>query len=81
VLYATHLLAGVAGAWWENVHAMQPEGQVMTWDAFKNKFRKAHIPSGLIKIMMDKFVGGFHVARTQVPRKGHKGIEHRGLYA
>jgi hypothetical protein len=35
---------------------MQPEGQVMTWEAFKTKFRKAHIPSGLIKIMRDKFL-------------------------
>jgi hypothetical protein len=56
VLYATHFLAGAARAWWENVHAMQPEGQVMTWEAFKTKFRKAHIPSGLIKIMRDKFL-------------------------
>jgi hypothetical protein len=56
VLYVTHFLAGPAGAWWENVHAMQPEGQVMTWDAFKIKFRKAHVPSGLIKIMRDKFL-------------------------
>jgi hypothetical protein len=56
VLYATHFLAGAAGAWWENVRAMQPEGQVMTWEAFKTKFRKAHIPSGLIKIMRDKFL-------------------------
>jgi hypothetical protein len=24
VLYATHFLAGVVGAWWENVRAMQP---------------------------------------------------------
>jgi hypothetical protein len=28
----------------------------MTWEAFKSKFRKAHIPSGLIKIMRDKFL-------------------------
>jgi hypothetical protein len=56
VLYATHFLAGAAGAWWENVHAMQPKGQVMTWEAFKSKFRKVHIPSGLIKIMRDKFL-------------------------
>jgi hypothetical protein len=56
VLYATHFLAGAAGAWWENVRAMQPEGQVMTWEAFKSKFRKAHIPSRLIKIMRDKFL-------------------------
>jgi hypothetical protein len=28
----------------------------MTWEAFKTKFRKAHIPSRLIKIMRDKFL-------------------------
>jgi hypothetical protein len=56
VLYATHFLAGAAGAWWENVRAMQPKGQEMTWEAFKTKFRKAHIPSGLINIMCDKFL-------------------------
>jgi hypothetical protein len=28
----------------------------MTWEAFKTKFRKAHIPSELIKIMRDKFL-------------------------
>jgi hypothetical protein len=56
VLYATHFLAGAVGAWWENVRAMQPEGQVMTWEAFKTKFRKAHVPTGLIKIMRDKFL-------------------------
>jgi hypothetical protein len=56
VLYATHFLAGAAGAWWENVCAMQPEGQVMTWEAFKTKFRKAHIPSRLIKIMREKLL-------------------------
>jgi hypothetical protein len=56
VLYAIHFLAGAAGAWWENVRAMQPKDQVMTWDDFKTKFRKAHIPSGLIKLMRNKFL-------------------------
>jgi hypothetical protein len=67
VLYATHFLPGAAGAWWENVRAMQPDGQVMTWEAFKSKFHKAHIPSGLIKIMRDKFLnlkqGGMSVTK------------------
>jgi hypothetical protein len=49
-------LEGAAGAWWENVRAMQPADQVMTWDAFKTKFHKAHIPTGLIKMMRDKFL-------------------------
>jgi hypothetical protein len=55
VLYATQFLAGPTGAWWENVNAMQPKGRVMTWEEFKNKFRKAHIPSGLIKLMRTNF--------------------------
>jgi hypothetical protein len=28
----------------------------MTWDALKSKFRKAHVPTGLIKVMRDKFL-------------------------
>jgi hypothetical protein len=28
VLFATHFLAGAARSWWENVRAMQPQGQV-----------------------------------------------------
>jgi hypothetical protein len=40
VLYATHFLAGAAGAWWENVCAMQPEGQVMTWEASRRSFAR-----------------------------------------
>jgi hypothetical protein len=56
VLYETHFLAGPAGTWWENVCAMQPKGEVMTGDAFKTKFCKAHVLSGLIKIMRDKFL-------------------------
>jgi hypothetical protein len=67
VLYATHFLAGTAGAWWENVRTMQPENQVMTWEAFKSKFRKAHVPTRLIKIMRDKFLnlkqGGMSVTK------------------
>jgi hypothetical protein len=39
----------------------------MTWEAFKSKFHKAHIPSGLIKIMRDKFLnlkqGGMSVTK------------------
>jgi Retrotransposon gag protein. len=34
---------------------MQPAGQVVTWDEFKTKFRKAHVPAGLIKRMKEEF--------------------------
>ncbi|XP_071685469.1 uncharacterized protein [Lolium perenne] len=56
VLFATHYLSGPARAWWENVKAIQAEGHIINWEEFKAKFRKTHIPSGLIKLMKDKFM-------------------------
>ncbi|XP_071681175.1 uncharacterized protein [Lolium perenne] len=56
VLFATHYLSGPARAWWENIKAIQAEGHVINWEEFKTKFRKTHIPSGLIKLMKDKFM-------------------------
>jgi hypothetical protein len=50
VALATHFLAGPARAWWENMKAMQVEGHVINWEEFRTKFRKAHIPTGLIKM-------------------------------
>src|SRR3954467_14573871 len=54
VLFATHYLAGDARAWWNSVRAMNG-GQVMTWDEFKLKFSRTHVPPGLIKRMRDEF--------------------------
>ena len=55
VLFATHYLTGPARAWWEATKAMQPAGQVITWEEFKVKFRKVHVPSGLISRKRDEF--------------------------
>jgi hypothetical protein len=55
VLLATHFLAGPARAWWENVKAMQAPRHVINWEEFTAKFRKAHIPTGLIKMKRDEF--------------------------
>ncbi|KAK1686229.1 hypothetical protein QYE76_047077 [Lolium multiflorum] len=54
VLFATHYLAGPARAWWTSTHAMNG-GQFMTWEDFKLKFSKYHVPPGLIKKMRDEF--------------------------
>ncbi|KAK1647786.1 hypothetical protein QYE76_065591 [Lolium multiflorum] len=50
VLFATHYLAGPARAWWTSTRAMNG-GQFMTWEDFKLKFSKYHVPPGLIKKM------------------------------
>ena len=54
VLFATHYLAGDARAWWKSVRAMTG-GQMMTWEEFKVKFSRTHVPLGLIKRMRDEF--------------------------
>ena len=53
VLYATHYLAGPARAWWDTTKALQQAGYVINWTEFQEKFRKKHIPSGLIERKKD----------------------------
>ncbi|XP_071677018.1 uncharacterized protein [Lolium perenne] len=55
VLLSTHFLSGPAREWWENVKAMQSADHVINWEEFTAKFRKAHIPMGLIKMKRDEF--------------------------
>ncbi|KAK1649049.1 hypothetical protein QYE76_066854 [Lolium multiflorum] len=54
VLFATHYLSGPARAWWTSARAMNA-GQMMTWEDFKLKFSKYHVPQGLIKKLRDEF--------------------------
>src|SRR3954470_20788760 len=54
VLYATHYLTGTARSWWEGVRARLREGKVLTWAEFSEKFKKAHIPTALIRRMKDE---------------------------
>src|SRR3954465_8978039 len=49
VMYATHYLAGTARSWWEGVRARLPEGKVLTWVEFSEKFKQGHIPTALIR--------------------------------
>ena len=55
VLYATHYLAGTARSWWEGVRSRHLDGYVFTWAEFAEAFKKAHIPTALIRRMKDKF--------------------------
>jgi len=54
VLFATHYLSGPARAWWNSAREMNG-GQMMTWEEFKIKFSRYHVPPGLIKQMRDEF--------------------------
>src|SRR3954467_4078748 len=43
VTLATHFLAGPARAWWETTKAMIPDGQEVSWENFKERFRRSFI--------------------------------------
>ena len=66
VVYATHYLSGPARAWWEAIRALLPPEEVVAWAAFKTKFLKLYVPSGLVSIMREKFLqlkqGGMSVS-------------------
>ena len=54
VLFATHYLSGSARAWWIGTRAAHG-GQPMTWEDFKTRFSRAHVPPGFFKRMRDEF--------------------------
>lgn len=67
VHYATHFLSGPARTWWEFIKVVTPADHVISWVKFVTKFRKRHIPSGVMNIMRDKFLklkqGGMTVGK------------------
>src|SRR3954469_11164468 len=65
VLFTTHYLAGYARTWWNSTHTMNG-GQMMTWDEFKLKFSRTHVPPGLILRMRDEFKEMKHGRMTMV---------------
>ena len=54
VIYASHYLGGTARAWWDGFQIMRA-GQVITWVVFKDGFRAAHIPPGMMTIKKREF--------------------------
>ncbi|XP_073353745.1 uncharacterized protein [Aegilops tauschii subsp. strangulata] len=56
VSFATHYLEGAATIWWDNAKAMWPADDEITWDKFKDNFRKYHIPAGIMKVKKREFL-------------------------
>ena len=55
MLYAPSQLKGAAMDWWIGYKAMVPVGQESIWRQFKEEFRKAFIPGGLMEAKEDEF--------------------------
>ncbi|KAK1692751.1 hypothetical protein QYE76_009448 [Lolium multiflorum] len=63
VLFATHYLAGPARAWWTSTRITC--GNLMTWEDFKLKFSKYHVPPGThetdtVEKRKERFLNGLH---------------------
>jgi hypothetical protein len=63
-LFASQQLHGTARIWWDNYHAMQPTGHVVTWDEFRTAFRAHHILEGLIEQKLNEFLNLTQGTRT-----------------
>ena len=55
VNFATYLLEGPAGVWWDGVLALHEPGHVVTWDEFRTVFREKYIPKTVMDGMRRKF--------------------------
>ena len=56
VPFITHYLEGAAAIWWENEKAIETENEAITWSRFKERFRKYHIPAGIMKTKQREFL-------------------------
>ena len=56
VPFDTQYLEGDGAIRWDNTKAMWPADDQITWDKFKDNFRKYHIPAGIMKIKQHEFL-------------------------
>ena len=50
VLYGSGQLQGAAQAWWDSYYAAHAAPNTITWDQFKEVFRRHHVPAGLMRL-------------------------------
>ena len=56
VNFATYLLNGAAGSWWESHVSMFAAGHVFTWEDFRTAFRAAYIPKPVMDLKRREFL-------------------------
>ena len=54
--FAAQQLRGPARTWWDNHVAMFPAGTRFTWAEFKEAFKAHHVPAGVIRRKLTKFL-------------------------
>jgi hypothetical protein len=56
VPFVTHYLEGPAAIWWDNTKLTWPAAEEISWEKFKDLFRKDHIPTGIMKVKQREFL-------------------------
>jgi hypothetical protein len=47
---------GAAQSWWESYFATHADPEAITWEEFRDNFRRCHVPVGLITVKKEEFV-------------------------
>src|SRR6185369_7645029 len=79
VNFATYLLVGAAGCWWESHVAMFPLDHVFTWAEFRAAFRAAYIPQPILDLKRREFLD-LHQGRMDIRTYGRE-FNHLSRYA
>jgi hypothetical protein len=56
VLYGLCLLRGEAQSWWESYLATHADPEAITWEEFRDKFRRYHVPEGSMIVRKEEFL-------------------------
>jgi hypothetical protein len=56
VLYGPRQLRGAAQSWWESYLATHANPEAITWEEFRDNFRRYHVPEGLMIMRKEEFL-------------------------
>jgi hypothetical protein len=56
VLYGPRQLRGAARSWWESYLATHANPKAITWEEFRDNFRRYHVPEGLMIVRKEEFL-------------------------
>jgi hypothetical protein len=56
VLYGPRQRRGAAQSWWESYLATHASPEAITWEEFRNNFRRHHVPEGLMIMRKEEFL-------------------------
>ena len=79
VNFATYLLTGAAGCWWESHVALFAPGHAFTWAEFRAAFRGAYIPQPIMDLKRREFLD-LHQGRMDLRAYGRE-FDHLSRYA